>query len=161
MAKPTLTLADAMRRTVRRLREGASYQWGHMGMCNCGNLAQEITQMSEAEIHAHALRTREGDWSEQTAEYCAISRLPMDVVITKMMEAGLTAADLKHLEKLSDKAILQYIPAEKRNLVHNRREDVILYFEAWIDLLEDQLIADIELPDLHTLITPTEAVAVY
>jgi hypothetical protein len=117
--------------------------------------------MSEAEIHAHALRTREGDWSEQTAEYCAISRLPMDVVITKMMEAGLTAADLKHLEKLSDKAILQYIPAEKRNLVHNRREDVILYFEAWIDLLEDQLIADIELPDLHTLITPTEAVAVY
>ncbi|TAF63442.1 MAG: hypothetical protein EAZ55_13670 [Cytophagales bacterium] len=156
MATPNLMLIDALRRTAKKLQTGSRYEWGHMGSCNCGNLAQEITQMTEAQIHEHALRTREGDWSEQTAEYCAISKLPMDVMITKILEIGLTTTDLKNLEQLSDKTVLLRMPAEKRYPKHNQREDVVLYLNTWANVLEEQLLAS--LPAVDTLQeTPTTA----
>ena len=55
MARPNLDLIAALRRTARKINDGAPYQWGHMGSCNCGNLAQELTKLTKAEIHAHAL----------------------------------------------------------------------------------------------------------
>ena len=33
-------------RTAERLSGDVSYQWGHMGMCNCGHLAQSITGLA-------------------------------------------------------------------------------------------------------------------
>ncbi|TAE70280.1 MAG: hypothetical protein EAZ85_12010 [Bacteroidetes bacterium] len=151
MATPNIKLITALRKTAEKLSSGAKYQWGHMGQCNCGNLAQEITQMSENEIHAHALQTREGDWSEQTAEYCGISKLPMDVMITKMLEAGLTTADLQNLEKLSDKNVLARLPKEKRYLSHNVRHDVVIYMNTFADFLEEELFLNsIQLPDFET-----------
>ena len=149
MATANPKIIQALRNTVTKLQEGAKYQWGHMGQCNCGNLAQEIVQMSEAEIHALALRTREGDWSEQTAEYCSASKLPMDTMITKMLEAGFTTADLQHLEKLSDKKILKRLPKEQRYAMsHNVRADVILYMYTWAEMMEEELfIENIELPN--------------
>ncbi|MFY7787420.1 MAG: hypothetical protein ACOVQA_06055 [Thermoflexibacteraceae bacterium] len=150
MATPSINLIAALRNTAHRLKKGAKYQWGHMGQCNCGNLAQELIQVSATEIHQHALLSRSGDWSEQTAEYCPTSNLPLDLMITKMLAEGLTIDDLKNLEKLSDKAILRRIP---RYLSHNSREDVILYIETWAKMLEEQLIETIELP---TFATPTQ-----
>ncbi|TAG94476.1 MAG: hypothetical protein EAZ20_00860, partial [Bacteroidetes bacterium] len=100
---------------------------------------------------AHALQTREGDWSEQTAEYCGISKLPMDVMITKMLEAGLTTADLQNLEKLSDKNVLARLPKEKRYLSHNVRHDVVIYMNTFADFLEEELFLNsIQLPDFET-----------
>ncbi len=148
MASPNHKIIDALKKTAQKLQNGAKYQWGHMGQCNCGNLAQEITTMSQAEIHAHALQTREGDWSEQTAEYCSASNLPMDMMITRMLEAGFTTQDLQHLEKLSDKEVLSRLPKDKRYLSHNVREDVVTYMTAWAELLEEQLfLQSVELPD--------------
>lgn len=141
MATASIKLINALRTVARNMKKGAKYQWGHMGQCNCGNLAQEITKMSEAEIHLHALQTREGDWSEQTAEYCPASKLPMDIMVTRMVEAGLTITDLQNLEKLSDKEILKNIP--QRHLSHNVRNDVVLYMETWANLLEDQLLENV------------------
>jgi len=63
MARPTPELIDALRRTARKLENGAPYQWGHMGGCNCGNLAQEITKLSKDQIHAYAMQ-RYGDWND-------------------------------------------------------------------------------------------------
>ena len=40
MAKATPVLIEALRKTAKKLEKGARYQWGHMGCCNCGNLAQ-------------------------------------------------------------------------------------------------------------------------
>jgi len=152
MATPNKQIIKALQNTVEKLKNGAKYQWGHMGQCNCGNLAQEIVQMSEAEIHLLALRTREGDWSEQTAEYCSASKLPMDTMITKMLEAGFTTSDLQHLEKLSDKNILRRLPKEQRNLQHNLRKDVILYMQTWLELLEEELFLEtIQLPDFTNM----------
>ncbi len=144
---PSLHLVDALRRTARKLNAGVAYQWGHMGSCNCGNLAQELTTLTKAEIHAFALQGR-GDWREQVEEFCPTSGLPMDLLIAEMLTKGLTTSDLQNLERLSDKRVLARIPFERRNeMHHNRRDDVVLYLNAWANLVEETLLEAVELPD--------------
>lgn len=157
MAQPRIELIDALRRTAKKLQNGAPYQWGHMGSCNCGNLAQEITQLTKAEIHAHALEVGRGDWNEQLNDYCSTSGFHMDLLISQMLQAGFTSTDLKNLEKLSDKKVLARLPWEQRNqLRHNFRDDVVLYFNEWANMLEDELLASIQLPDMQPASTLEE-----
>jgi len=148
MAKPTAELINALRRTADKLENGAKYQWGHMGSCNCGNLAQELTSYTPAQIHAYALQTRMGDWAEQTAAFCSTSQMPLDLLISSMLEAGLDTEDMKHLERLSDEQILRRLPLSERNLQKNKREDVIKYMRIWADFLQDQLSEKISLKEL-------------
>ena len=148
MATANLELIAAMRRTAKKLEQGAPYQWGHMGSCNCGNLAQEISKLTKAEIHEYAMRNRQGDWSEQTDAYCPISEQPMDLLITQMTAIGLTTTDLKNLEKLSDVAILRRLPQEFRYLQHNKRDHVVMYLRAWAEMLEEELLEGIKLPEM-------------
>ncbi|MEL6561018.1 MAG: hypothetical protein AAFQ94_22695 [Bacteroidota bacterium] len=138
MAKATPILIEAIRNTAKKLETGAPYQWGHMGSCNCGNLAQEITDMSTKEIHEYAMK-RHGDWQEQIIDYCPTSGLPMDFLISKLLKAGLTTIDLQNLERLSDKKVLDRLKTTKKYLKHNLRDDVILYLKAWSDLLEEEI----------------------
>ena len=145
MARPTPELIAALRRTARNVAEGAPYQWGHMGSCNCGNLAQELTRMSKDQIHQYAMQ-RYGDWNEQVADYCDTSQLPFDIIINQMLQAGLALEDLRHLEKLDDREVLRRFPLEARFLKHNRRDDVVAYLNQWAGLLEDKLLAKITLP---------------
>lgn len=147
MARPNPELIDALRRTARKLSEGAPYQWGHMGGCNCGNLAQELTKLTKDQIHKYAMQ-RYGDWNEQVQDFCPTSLMPIDLVISEMVSAGLALEDLKNLEKLSDKQVLARFPIEKRFLRHNQRDDVVLYLRAWADMLEEQLLDKIVLPEL-------------
>lgn len=145
MAKANPILIGAIEKTVAKLNGGAAYQWGHMGACNCGNLAQELTQFTKAEIHQYAMQ-RHGDWNEQLLDYCPTSGLPMDMMISKMLEHGLTLDDLSHLERLSDPQILSQIPKERRDLLHkNSRQDVILYMETWANLLREKWIVENQL----------------
>ncbi|WP_420149656.1 hypothetical protein [Spirosoma sp.] len=148
MARPSIELIDALRRTAQNLKNGAPYQWGHMGGCNCGNLVQEITKLNKEQIHRYAMQ-RHGDWSEQAEDYCSTSQMPIDVLINEMLRAGLTIEDLKHLERLDDRQILLHLPINKRHLKHNVREDVITYMLIWANLLEDQLLDKIALPNLE------------
>lgn len=142
MAKPTINLILAVRRTIIKLKHGAHYEWGHMGACNCGNLAQELTNLSKAEIHAYAMQ-RHGDWNEQLVEYCPTSGYPMDLMISKMLENGCTLEDLMHLENLSDPAILQDIPKERRDMMcRNSKGDVILYMNTWLKQLETKWVKE-------------------
>ena len=138
MARANPELIAAFRKTISKLKKGAPYQWGHMGACNCGNLAQELISISKSDIHRNAM-AKSGDWNEQLNDYCPTSGFPMDLMINKLLEKGLSIDELKHLEKLSDPKILSRIPLSKRNnLVKNNREDVIFYLEIWLEILEDQ-----------------------
>ncbi len=143
MAKPNPLLIDTLRKTAKRLQGAADYQWGHMGSCNCGHLAQELTNISKADIHRLAMHS-EGNWTEQSRVYCPNSGLPMDQLISKMLAAGLSIQDLEHLEKLSDRQVLQKIGVPK--LRFNHKLHVIDYLLAWSDLLEEQLVTQIKLP---------------
>lgn len=143
MAKPSLMLLSALRGTIEKLRDTPYYQWGHMGSCNCGFLAQQITRQSREEIHRRAM-SGNGDWSEQLNDYCPSSQLPMAEMISALIATGFDIDDLQHLERLSDPGVLQRVPAA--TLRFNVREDVIRYYEAWARLIEDELLRPIELP---------------
>lgn len=146
MATPSLKIIDALRKTANQLQNGSRYEWGHMGSCNCGNLAQTVTLFSRAEIQKHALQKR-GDWSEQLVEYCPTSGYPMDLIIEKMIAFGFSKQDLRHLEWLSDTDILKEVLKDKliTHLSRNSKQDTILYLRSWATILEDKLIATIKL----------------
>lgn len=145
MARASVELIQKLQQAARKIATGAPYEWGHMGSCNCGHLAQAITCRPKGEIHASALQ-RHGDWEQQLVDYCPHSGLPMDDIIDEMLALGLTRQDLAHLEKLGDPAILRVLPSERRYLRHNLREDVVLYLKAWAGLLEQQLLGQVSLP---------------
>jgi hypothetical protein len=149
MAKSTPELAHVLRKTAAALRSSPAYQWGHMGLCNCGFLAQQVTRLTKEEIHSRAMQ-RYGDWSEQLNDYCPTSGLPMDELISEMMAFGFDADDLRHLERLSDPQVLRQLPAIRPNLSFNIKEDVITYLEAWANKIDEDIIRQIRLP-LHEL----------
>jgi hypothetical protein len=148
MAKPDLEVIDVLRKTASRIASSNDYQWGHMGSCNCGFLAQAITHLRKEDIHARAMQ-RYGDWNEQLNDYCPTSGLLMDDLITQMLAFGFDTDDLKHLERLSDNRILRTLPAPERYLQHNVKKDVVRYLRAWADLLEQQAVATIAWQELQ------------
>lgn len=156
MAKATIEVIEALRQTAHKLAESTTYEWGHMGACNCGFLAQEITNLRKDEIHRRAMQGY-GDWSEQLRDYCPTSGLPMDALISEMIAFGFDADDLTHLERLSHPAILAQIPLGKRHLRHNIKRDVVLYLNTWANLLELELVDQVE---LKQLLQPQPAVTV-
>ncbi len=139
MANPTGELIAALRETATRLRNGAHYSWGHHGACNCGNLVQVVTQLSKEEImrYAHA---GIGEWTELTEEFCPVTNAPLSLVIKSLGKIGLTSCDIHHIEYLDDKAVLNNLIGGFRWLKRNNRNDVIAYFEAFANLLEDELL---------------------
>ena len=138
MATANTRLIEALRETAARLRNGAHYAWGNHGACNCGNLTQVVTKLSKEEILAYA-HTGIGEWTELAEDYCGITNAPAGLLITKLQEIGLTPSDIHNLEYLEDRDVLQRLPGGFRWLQRNVREDVIVYFETYADLLEEQL----------------------
>ncbi len=139
MAQANQFLIAALRETAKRLNEGAPYAWGHHGQCNCGNLAQVVTPFSDGEI-MHYAHTGVGEWTELAQDFCDITGAPFEMVLHKLFEVGLTPTDLHHLEYLDDKAVLRHLPGGFRWLKRNQRADAVVYFEAFANMLESQLL---------------------
>lgn len=145
MAHPNLTLIGALRQAADRLKNGAHYAWGHHGSCNCGHVLQVVTHLSKEEILRHA-RTGIGEWTEIAEEYCGVTNVPADLMISKLQAIGLTPTDIHCLEYLQDREVLNRLPGGFRWLQRNVREDVIVYFETLAEMLEEKLARSIELP---------------
>ncbi len=60
VAHLSILLVDLLRQTARALESSHDYQWGHVGSCNCGFLAQQMSALQKSEIHAYAMQ-RHGD----------------------------------------------------------------------------------------------------
>jgi hypothetical protein len=154
MANPTIELINALRETADRLRNGAHYAWGHHGACNCGNLLQAVTNLSEGEILRYA-HTGIGEWTELAEEFCPVTNAPLTLVITRLEAIGLTPTDIHNIEYLADKEVLQNLPGGFHWLKRNKREDAIDYFEAFANLLKEKLLESIDvnvdsIPQQHT-----------
>ncbi len=152
MAIPNIALINALRETAQRLKDGATYAWGNHGACNCGNLLQVITPLSRQEIMGYA-QTGIGEWTELAEDYCGITNAPVDLMVSKLMEAGLTPSDIHHLEYLDNREILEQLPGGFRWLRKNDRDDVISYFETYANVLENTLISSI---DIREVLVPQE-----
>ena len=153
MAHPTIPLITALRETATRLRNGVHYAWGHHGACNCGNLVQVITNLSEEEILRHA-HTGTGEWTEMVDEFCPVTNAPLTLLIERLEEIGLTPTDIHHIEYLSDKAVLKHLPGGFCWLKRNKREDAIVYFETFAGMLEDKILESI---DVHQFISTSQS----
>ena len=145
MAKPSVELINALRKTAQRLQTGAHYAWGNHGACNCGNLLQVITKLDEKEILVLA-HTQPGEWTELSEESCLVTGAPLSLLISSLQAAGLTATDIHNIEYLDNKEVLTYLRGGFRWLKRNNRLDVIEYFEAFANMLEDKLLKDIHIP---------------
>jgi hypothetical protein len=143
MAKSRIEIVVALSQTANWLERTSDYQWGHMGCCNCGFLAQHVTKLSKNEIHSSAME-RSGDWSEQLNDYCSTSGYRFDQIITSMVEFGFDTDDLKHLERLSDHKILHCLPLNQRHLRHNVKQDVVLYLRTWAAMIEGSIWNSVE-----------------
>lgn len=145
MAHPNLTLIHALRQTASNLRNGAPYAWGNHGICNCGNLIQSVTKLSQQEILTYA-HTGTGEWTELAEEFCPTSNTPVNLILSKLEGIGLTPTDIHNLEYLGDRKVLEKLPNGFRWLKRNVREDVIAYFETMADMLEEEILEQITLP---------------
>lgn len=145
MAHPTLPLITALRQAAQNLRAGAHYAWGSHGACNCGHLLQVVTQLSKEEIIRHA-QTVHGEWSEIAEDYCGVTNAPAYLLVSKLEELGLTPTDIHQLEYLENRAVLESLPGGFRWLKKNLREDVVLYFETFAEILEEQSMRLAQLP---------------
>ena len=122
-----------LRLAAARLRERSTYQWGHMGMCNCGHLARAIREVSAHDIHRAAMERGGGDWNERVRDHCPDSGFLIDEIISDMLAAGFSHRDIGRLERLSDPEVRARLG---KSLARNQRENAIAYLEAWADLLE-------------------------
>lgn len=138
MATASKELVLALRETAQRVSEGAAYQWGHYGHCNCGHLAQTLTGRSPHELQRRATATV-GEWRDQAQEHCPTSGAPLAEVIGEMLGAGLSIDDIVSLETLDHPRVLERLPDGRRHLRRNHREDLVLYLHVWADLLGEEL----------------------
>lgn len=148
MAFPNQELIRALRQTADRLRSGVYYSWGHHGGCNCGNLLQVVTDLSKEEILRHA-HNGTGEWTELAEEFCPVTSAPLGLLMTRLQQVGLTPTDIHNIEYLEDREVLDWLPGGFRWLKRNVREDVILYFEAFANLLSAKLVRQRSLNQLH------------
>ena len=141
-------LIVGLRTAANNLRNGAFYAWGHHGACNCGHLLQAVTRLSKEEIQTYA-HTGYGEWTEIMEESCSVTGVPLGLLITELRSMGLTNNDIHNLEYLEDRAVLNNIPGGFRWLKRNQREDVIIYFETYANMLEEKLLEQIEIPSFE------------
>ena len=137
MPIPSLKLISALRKTADRVEAGARYEWGHMAHCNCGHLAQTVTEQSGAQI-SHAVKHTLDEWTEHANDVCAVTGHPVEDLLDALMEYGFSRQDVQHLEWLSDKRVLRRL-GENIYLERNQRDDLITYLREMADMLEDEL----------------------
>ncbi|MEJ7913283.1 MAG: hypothetical protein WKF70_09020, partial [Chitinophagaceae bacterium] len=87
-----------------------------------------------------------GEWTEIAEEYCGVTNAPAYLLVSKLEALGLTPTDIHCLEYLQDRKVLNALPGGFRWLQKNNREHVVLYFETFAQILEDQWLQTIEIP---------------
>ncbi|MBD0286656.1 MAG: hypothetical protein ICV79_14690, partial [Flavisolibacter sp.] len=84
--------------------------------------------------------------TEIAEDYCETIQAPAYMLIGTLEAIGLTPTDIHCLEYLKDRTVLEKLPGGFRWLQKNVRDDVILYFETFADLLEEKLLQQIDVP---------------
>jgi hypothetical protein len=107
-----------------------------MGRCNCGHLVQTLTDMTDYDI-VQAVDFKLDEWTEHAKDYCAGTGHRVDDLFETLVQVGFTHEDVRHLEYLSDRRVLQHLEGGFRYLRKNQVEDVTLYMNTLAGLLEE------------------------
>ena len=171
MAIATPYLVSALRQTARNLEKTeVTYRWSSFANCNCGHLIQTVTGMDASEIQSKAM-TQDGDWGKQANVHqprlsppqpdfgdrpaldegawepedvgaCQVTGASIDFVFYSLNRMGLSATDIKQLERLSDLEVRRRLGTENVYFPHHVRENVITYIIEWANMLEEDLEGD-------------------
>jgi hypothetical protein len=106
-----------------------------MDRCNCGHLVQTLMDMTDIEI-VQSVDYQLDEWTEHAKDYCAGSRAKVQDLFDTLKNFGLSPDDMRHLEHLSDKWILNRI-GRKGPLRRNAVGDVTLNMTAMAGVLEE------------------------
>lgn len=144
MAKPSLQLIDALRKSARLIADDKdSYNWKAIGACNCGNLVQVVTNYDAKEISTFGIK-KHGDWQSISHLYDKDSGYEIDNIITVLLNMGMELEDFAYLENLNNEEVISYIG----NDVYLTRDDAdhaILYLNSWAEMLEEKLLDEISI----------------
>jgi alpha-amylase/alpha-mannosidase (GH57 family) len=135
---------DALKKTLHVLENDlVRYSWSGSESCNCGVLAQCVTNRTENTLNHLVSAPRVGfstdnlgPWAKW-ANHCQITGIPFNDVMKTLADCGFTWNEIKHLENLSDKSIVDF-PVH----VRSNKEFVIRYFKAWIQKLENEQVVE-------------------
>jgi hypothetical protein len=139
MAKANRELITKLHEAADKIENSNEYNWGHVGRCNCGHLAQCVTPLDKKEIYAYARIQELDEWTEYANDYCPQSGAPMDTIMDAMFEIGMELQDIHNLEYLSDKKVLEALPGGFRYLEKGKKHNAALYMHTWADVLETEL----------------------
>ena len=141
MPKRNPQLISALRETANRLQNGATYEWGHMGRCNCGHLVQTVADLSDSDI-ARAVQFELDEWSEYAQEFCDGTGEHVEDLFLTLQNVGFGYQDVIHLEYLTDRSVLKRIGGgTPQHLERNNVSDVMLYMQTLADILEEEEVA--------------------
>ena len=135
MAKEKKPLVSLLRETADRLDNGARYEWGHMGRCNCGHLVQTLTDLTDREI-AQSVNYQLDEWSEHAKDYCSQTGSQVDDLFRALADVGFEYRDVMSLEYLSDPRVLAALRPDRKKLRRNFAPDVSLYMRTLADILD-------------------------
>ena len=132
----TRELADALRATAAVVMT-PEYDWGDAQRCNCGLLARELTGMTGQQLREFR---RKHDWTgcwgdRVRSGTCPQTGEPLNAVMAKLFQAGLTSDDIINLEVLADRRILD----RAGPCIFCRGHGVSKYMLAWADMIDEQL----------------------
>lgn len=144
MAKSNPELISALRKAADNLADGARYEWGHMGRCNCGHLVQTVTDLTATEI-VRAVEFEMAEWTEHAEDYCGGTGEKVQDLFVALNDVGFDHQDVIALENLTDRRVLARIQADRGSetpvyLRRNHAGDVTLYMETLADILEEGLV---------------------
>ena len=136
----TKQLIDGLRTAAEWIESSyVEYNWDLYSTCNCGILAKVITGLSRKEVTDQVLEmpsfSFQRMWSDKV-NYCHQTGLPMPLVITTLLNAGMKVSDFEKLEWLD-------IPVDQRDAEEGLQKDkssVISFMRTWADQLEVQLL---------------------
>ena len=139
MAKATKQLVDALRKSAERIKTGEGYEWGHVGRCNCGHLVQSVTGKTSSEI-IKSFGPVLDEWTEHANDYCSSTGMSVQIMLDDLADIGFYSEDVRNLEYLNDRTVLNHPDIKNRHLKHNNHKDVALYMSTMAELLENELV---------------------
>ncbi len=147
------------------------YDWHKPHSCNCGVVAQTLLGVKREELkelyEPHQSRLSRGgvsiSWKNAVRYFCPISGERLPEIFQRLQDAGLSPADIAHLEYLENPAILAASAIPKFDALRHplmyldaynggkkpgrffyeyqyfaKRENLYLYLTAWIGILKGE-----------------------
>ncbi len=105
MAHPNTALIEGLRKAAASLVKGNYYAWGHHGACNCGHLCRQLPNYQKKNISPMPIPALANgrSWRRKT---CAVTNAPVNLLLKKLEELGLTPTDIHNIEYLEDSEVL-------------------------------------------------------